>query len=205
MGFNKKKSGKDKRGSGVGHSGGGGGGGGGKGWKNNKSHRAEPEVDKKKKKPQKNKLVIVFDEDERNSFVGGFHKRKVERREYAEKMSEKKAREDKIAERAQKREEMRLMHEQKIAELRERMGGKKNELVIGSSVVQILDGNDDDEEDEIMDGPSKLALHRRPAASAEQPQKKKAKKKKVRTETIVDGEKLVTVTVAGMEDYDDSD
>lgn len=151
---------------------------------------------KKKKKPQKNKLVIVFDEDERNAFVGGFHKRKVERREYAEKMAEKKAREDKIAERAQKREELKHLHESKLAELRERMSGKKQD-----AEIEII-GND--EEDEVMDGPSKLALHRpSKKTSAAEPRKKKAKK--VRSETIVDGEKLVTVTVAGMEDYDESD
>ncbi len=149
--------------------------------------------DKKKNKPAK--LVITFDEAERAAFVGGFHKRKVERREYAQEMTRRSEHEAKLEERRVRREQKQLEQEQLQQRLRDRLAGKVPKPA-GEE-----DKDKEEEEEEVVS--SKLALHKRGRGGTAKKERKK-KDKRVKTETIVDGEKLVTVEIAGMEDYESS-
>ena len=125
---------------------------------------------------RREKLVVAFDEAERQAFVGGFHKRKVERREYAQLKAREKERRDRIEERAARRAEERARNEAKLAELRERMAAAAPRGA--------------DEHDEGA------------GAHQQKPPRGAARKQQ---QVFIDGERMVTVTVAGMEDYDSSD
>jgi ribosomal RNA-processing protein 17 len=79
-------------------------GGGGGVWAQKKNKGSSQGV---KRINKFNKLSITWDEDERNDFVKGFHKRKVQRRHFAEKMQKKAEAEIRSQKRAEKREELR--------------------------------------------------------------------------------------------------
>jgi hypothetical protein len=152
--------------------------------------------DKKRNKP--GKLVITFDEEERASFVGGFHKRKVERREYAQEMTKRSEHAAKLEERRVRREQKQLEQEQIEQRLRDRLAGKTPRPAGAPEVAEVQQGDDEEEEEEVVN--SKLALSKRGRGGGAKKERKK--EKRVKTETIQDGENLVTVEIAGMEDYD---
>lgn len=107
------------KGRGRGRGGGGGGGGGGRGrgrGRGRDSAASDGETGHKwgKKAPMKpvkpvnkfNKLTITWDEEERNEYVSGFHKRKMQRRQFAEKMQKRNEAEIRAEKRAEKRAEL---------------------------------------------------------------------------------------------------
>ncbi|XP_071946288.1 nucleolar protein 12-like [Antedon mediterranea] len=55
-------------------------------------------------KNRDSKLILKFDEDDRNEFLTGFQRRKKERREYAQKVALEKKKEEKLQARKERRE-----------------------------------------------------------------------------------------------------
>ena len=131
---------------------------------------------------KREKTVITFDEDERQAFVGGFHKRKVERREYAQLKNLENERKARVEDRAQRREQEKAYNEAKLAELRERMASIRNPVVVP---------NDSDSDNSDVE-----EMRKRP--NLIQPKKQQ--------QVFIDGERMITVsTVAGLEDVESSD
>ena len=131
---------------------------------------------------KREKTVIEFDEHERQAFVGGFRKRKTERREYAQLKALENERKARVEDRARRRAEEKAFNEAKLAELRERMASIRQPVIRPHD----SDSSDDSDLDETTQRRSLI-----------QPRKQQ--------QVFIDGERMITVTVgAGMEDIESS-
>lgn len=95
---------------------------------------------------------INFNKDARQEFLTGFHKRKVQRRKFAQEMAEDQAKQARLEERARIREERRERVQERLAELNRVQADLKN---IGEDSG---DDDDDDDEDDEQDGPKRKSV-----------------------------------------------
>ncbi|KAI9502164.1 hypothetical protein GGI25_003380 [Coemansia spiralis] len=108
----------------------------------------------KKRKAKKEQVEeIQFDPQERRSFLTGFHKRKVQRREYAISLAKQREREERLEMRRERREQKKEHLAQKILENK---GYHEDDQLDEDSDGSEAENDEDAEVEEVLQGDSSV-------------------------------------------------